>query len=113
MITKIPIHVQASKELSQLETSFSKKSAGLNGNFRRPNPFVSNAFESNTKFTGTKVVEGDSKTQFRIRPQTPKLDMILLQKAKRKQLSKIEPLPVKVPKLKPIANKVSKKKIKI
>lgn len=77
MITKIPIHVQASKELSILENEFGPRSGKL-GALKRPNPFVTNVFPSNKNFTGTKVIEGDQKTQFRIRPQTPKLDMILL-----------------------------------
>lgn len=113
MITRIPIHVQASKELSILENGFGAKNNKIGGAFKRPNPFVTNVFPSNKYFTGTKVLEGDQKTQFRIRPQTPKLDMILLKKAKRKQLTKIEPLPVKIKKLKSIPALIQKRKIKI
>lgn len=112
MITKIPIHVQASKELSLLEQNKGVRLKALDGSFKKPNPFVSNVHNYNT-FTGTKVIEGDSKTQFRIRPQTPKLDMILLQKAQRRQLTKIEPIPVKPAQVKLSASKVQRKKIKI
>lgn len=112
MITKIPIHVQASKELSLLEQNRGIRLKALDGSFKKPNPFVSNAYNCDN-FSGTKVIEGDSKTQFRIRPQTPKLDMILLQKARRKQLTKIEPIPVKQNQVKLSASKVQRKKIKI
>jgi hypothetical protein len=58
------------------------------------------------------VIGGDKKTQFRIRPQTPKLDMILLQKAKRKKLDHIEPLPVRQKSIRKPIN-INKRKIKI
>ena len=113
MITRVPIHVQASKELSILENNFGARSGKISGSFKKPNPFITNVFPSNENFTGTKVIEGDQKTQFRIRPQTPKLDMILLKKAKRKQLTKIEHLPVKMKKVKAVPALIQKRKIKI
>ena len=113
MITKVPIHVQATKELSMAENKKNIKLKKLGELTRKPNPFASSVFPSNEKFTGTKVMEGDSKTQFRIRPQTPKLDMILLQKAKRKQLQKIEHVPVKQTIIKKPVNTIQKRRIKI
>lgn len=113
MITKIPIHVQASQELSLLEQEKPGKLAPMSGMIRKPNPFVSNAYALSSNFTGTQVKEGGGKTQFRIRPQTPKLDMILLKKTQRRQLTKIEPLPAKKVKIKKPANKIQMRKIKI
>lgn len=55
------------------------------------------------------MIGESEKTQFRIRPQTPKLDMILLKKAQKKTLSKIEPLPVKATNIKKPRIKVAKK----
>jgi hypothetical protein len=98
MITKVPIHVQASNELDMFERKRKPNPVQLASRIRKPNPFAG-AFnkpqiegEKNydvseyKNLLGSKVVQGDKKTQFRIRPQTPKLDMILLQKAKRNKL---------------------------
>jgi hypothetical protein len=113
MRTKVPIHVQASNELSLLEKEYPARLKPIDGGYRKPNPFASNVFPLSDKFTGTRVVEGDNMTQFRIRPQTPKLDMILLKKAKRKQLTKIEPLPVKQKSIRKPIHKIQMRKIKI
>ena len=98
MITKIPIHVQASQELSMLEETKKASFTNFGSRIRKPNPFAiasSLPKEENEKnydisqyknLLGSKIVQGDGKTQFRIRPQTPKLDMILLQKAQRNKL---------------------------
>ncbi len=111
--TKKPIHIQAIEELEALENQKSKKLAKLGKLNRKPNPFASSVFPSNPKFSGTKVMEGGTKTQFRIRPQTPKLDMILLQKAKRKQLQKITKAPAKKVVVTDSAPKIQKRRIKI
>lgn len=111
--TKVPIHIQASEELALIEKQRPTRVKPLNKINRKPNPFASSVFPSNAKFTGTKVIDGDTKTQFRIRPQTPKLDMILLQKAKRKQLRKLDAKPVRKAVIEKKAPQAQKKKIKI
>jgi hypothetical protein len=81
-----------------LEETNKARFTNFGSRIKRPNPFaiVSNMpKEENEKnydisqyknLLGSKIVQGDTKTQFRIRPQTPKLDMILLQKAQRNKL---------------------------
>lgn len=92
---KVPIHVQASKEISPIgNNNIYRFNAELSGKFA--SSAGDGKLKDNSMFSGTKVIGEDNKTQFRIRPQTPKLDMILLKKAKRNKLSKIEQLPKKI-----------------
>ena len=89
---KVPIHVQASKELSPIENNnFYYLNTEINTKYSGPTG--AGAIKDSSKFSGTRVIGEETKTQFRIRPQTPKLDMILLKKTKRNKLSKIEQAP--------------------
>lgn len=95
MRERVPIHVQASKEVSVLDNNISFDNAANDLNFKKPTAFGKTILKNNTQSSGTQIHGENDKTQFRIRPQTPKLDVILLKKTQKKKLTKIDPVIVK------------------
>ena len=78
---KVPIHVQASQEI----TSFTRKCAPFSSNYKI-SP-IKREEQKESTFFETRQQE---KRNFRVRPQTPKLDVIQMSKLKKAKLSKIE-----------------------
>lgn len=113
MRERVPIHVQASKELSPLDNPPAFRNTANGYNINSGGVLPSNYLKNNVNFSGTKVKGEENKTQFRIRPQTPKLDMILLKQTKRHKLSKIQPLPIKAKDVNIPKAKITKKRIKL
>jgi hypothetical protein len=68
MREKVPIHVQAFKEVSVLDNNMSIDSTANDLNFKRSNPFGSSKLKNNLQSTGTKIHGEGDKAQFRIRP---------------------------------------------
>lgn len=100
MGSRVPIHVQAKMEL---DPTADPEQRDIMAPQARYNSY------STQKFTGTKVHGQDDSEQFRIRPQTPKLNMIDL----RKKQNALKELKSRVPKLEKLNHVPTVKKQKI